>query len=86
MSDKIVGPKSSSEPQAGLNTTTRAGPLARQIVQEIVNKDLDPFAQLLYNPVQWRDASNNFFSPDVDWLEPPVEKVINGHKDAFSQQ
>jgi hypothetical protein len=73
-------------PQAGLNTTTRAGPLAQQIVQQIVDELLDPFDQLLYNPVNWRDANNNFFPADDNWLVPPVNKVINGHQDAFSQQ
>jgi hypothetical protein len=73
-------------PQAGLNTTARAGPLAQQIVQQIVTNNFDPSLQLLYNPLQWRDANDNFFAADVNWLVPPVDKVINGHQDAFSQQ
>jgi hypothetical protein len=83
---QIVGPKTTSVPQAGLNTTTRDGELARKIVQQIVdNPDIDPNLQLLYNPVQWRNASETFFPADDNWLLPPVNKTINGHPDAFSQ-
>ncbi|KXN82588.1 hypothetical protein AN958_02439 [Leucoagaricus sp. SymC.cos] len=81
----IVGPKSTSVPQAGLNTTARDGILARKIVQQIITKNLDPNLQLLYNPRQWRGANENFFAADDNWLLPPVNKTINGHQDAFSQ-
>ncbi|KAL1755659.1 hypothetical protein FB107DRAFT_274673 [Schizophyllum commune] len=80
----IVGPKPTSEPQAGLDTTTRAGPLAQLIVRRIA-EGADPEEQLLYNPVQWRNATHQPFPVESDWLEP--EKVIiNGHEDAFSQR
>lgn len=42
--------------------------------------------ELLYSPQQWRDESDNFFAANANWLIPPVDKVINGHQDAFSQQ
>ncbi|KAL1690516.1 hypothetical protein GGG16DRAFT_125621 [Schizophyllum commune] len=81
----IAGPKSTTEPQAGLNTTTRAQPLAQAIVDWIVTNGSDPSLNLLYNPLNWRGLDNEFFDAKEDWLEPPVEKKINGHDDLFSQ-
>ncbi|GLB42382.1 putative peptidase family S41 [Lyophyllum shimeji] len=82
----IIGPKSTTVPQAGLDTAARDGPLAQLIVKQIVNNDADPDLQLLYNPLQWRNASNQQFGPHDDWLQPPVKKIINGRPDAFSQR
>lgn len=83
----IVGPKSTSVPQAGLNTTARDGILAQRIVQQLVDDpDLDSNLLLLYNPRQWRDENDTFFPANDNWLLPPVRKSINGHQDAFSQQ
>ncbi|TFY69582.1 hypothetical protein EVG20_g3099 [Dentipellis fragilis] len=79
----IVGPKSTSVPQAGLDTKTRAGPLAQLIVEAIV-KGADPDSLLMYNPDQWRFANNTPFPASFDWLQQPVRTVINGHPDAFS--
>ncbi|KAG6872704.1 hypothetical protein C0995_007372 [Termitomyces sp. Mi166 len=85
--DVIVGPKSTTIPQAGLDTETRNGPLAQLIVKQIVSGNVsDPYIYLLYNPLQWNNASNVAFAAHDDWLQPPVEKVINGHQDAFSQR
>jgi hypothetical protein len=47
----IVGPKSTSVPQAGLDTETRAGPLAQKIVTRIVNNNVDPDTVSVYCPV-----------------------------------
>ncbi|KAL1695448.1 hypothetical protein GGG16DRAFT_45350 [Schizophyllum commune] len=80
----IVGPKPTSEPQAGLDTTTRAGTLAQLIVRRIA-EGADPEEQLLYNPAQWRNATHQPFPVESDWLEPE-KVVINGHEDAFSQR
>ncbi|KAJ3516434.1 hypothetical protein NLJ89_g1137 [Agrocybe chaxingu] len=80
----IIGPKKSTEPQAGLDSTTRAGPLARLIVQKIVDGG-DPEELLSYNPIQWTNATHHPFSNSSDWLKP-VKVTINGHKDAFSQR
>ncbi|KAJ6588635.1 hypothetical protein B0H19DRAFT_1100376 [Mycena capillaripes] len=82
----IVGPKSTSVPQAGLDTKARDGPLARLIVQQIVEKNLDPDQELLYNPQNWNDANNVQFPATDNWLLPPVNVQINGHTDAFSQR
>ncbi|KAJ7913878.1 hypothetical protein B0H13DRAFT_2003844 [Mycena leptocephala] len=82
----IVGPKSTTVPQAGLDTKARDGPLARQIVQQIITKNLDPNQELLYNPLNWNDANNVQFAATDDWLLPPVNLTINGHADAFSQR
>ncbi|KAL0959829.1 hypothetical protein HGRIS_011506 [Hohenbuehelia grisea] len=82
----IIGPKDTTVPQAGLDTKARAGPLAQLIVKEIVENNADPREQLLYNPANWRNASGEFFAPTDDWLQPPVQLTINGHRDAFSQR
>ncbi|KAF9813253.1 hypothetical protein IEO21_05688 [Rhodonia placenta] len=80
----IAGPKDTTIPQAGLQTVTRAGPLAQLIVEEIV-KGADPDGLSLYNPLSWEFANNTPFPATLNWLRPPVEKVINGQADAFSQ-
>lgn len=81
-----MGPKSTTVPQAGLDTTARAGPLAQLIVQQIITTKADPETQLLYNPIQWRDANGTTFSADTNWLQPPVDRVINGRADAFGER
>ena len=82
-----MGPKSTTVPQAGLDTTARDGPLAQLIVKQIVtNASIDPNFHLWYNPVQRRNANNQRFTPTDDWLQPPVPKFINGRQDAFSQR
>ncbi|KAJ2919861.1 hypothetical protein MD484_g543, partial [Candolleomyces efflorescens] len=81
----IAGPKSTTEPQAGLDTKARAGTLARSIVDELVkNPQLDPDLFLNYNPVNWRDANNVPFNASTNWLQPVVNVTINGRPDAFS--
>ncbi|RDB24235.1 Peptidase S41 family protein ustP [Hypsizygus marmoreus] len=81
----IIGPSDTTEPQAGLDTTTRAGPLAQLIVKRIAEGG-DPQELLYYNPIQWTNASHLPFPASVDWLQPVVKKTINGHEDAFSQR
>ncbi|KAI0628556.1 hypothetical protein C8Q77DRAFT_1067837 [Trametes polyzona] len=81
----IVGPKSTTEPQAGLDTEARAGPLAQLIVKKII-AGADPSGELLYNPINWKSANNTPFPENFDWLDPAVKKVINGRQDAFSQR
>jgi hypothetical protein len=56
------------------------------IVDQIVNNNADPTAQLLYNPINWADADNVFFGPTDNWLQPPVATTVNGRADAFSQR
>ncbi|KAG7448573.1 uncharacterized protein BT62DRAFT_889155 [Guyanagaster necrorhizus] len=83
----IIGPTSTTEPQAGLNTTARDPELARQVVQTIVDSSgtVDPNTILLYNPLGWHDIHNEQFNITDNWLVPPVAKVINRRSDAFSQ-
>lgn len=81
---QIIGPKDSTEPQAGLDTTTRAGPMARLIVKAISDGG-DPEQLLSYNSFQWSNASHHPFPVASDWLKP-VSLTINGHKDYFSQR
>ena len=50
----------------------------------ITNSSVDPFQQLLYNPLQWQFPNGTGFAADFDWLEPPVNKIINGRHDQFS--
>jgi len=79
----LIGPKNTTEPQAGLYTCTRAGSLAQSIVDSI-NKGGDPDGLLSYNPSQWKNSSNLPFSVESHWLRPTVNLTINGHEDAFS--
>ncbi|KAJ7346724.1 hypothetical protein DFH08DRAFT_914726 [Mycena albidolilacea] len=80
----LIGPKNTTEPQAGLYTCTRAGSLAQLIVENI-NKGGDPEELLSYNPLQWTNSSDNLpFSVESHWLRPTVNRTINGHEDAFS--
>ncbi|TDL25270.1 hypothetical protein BD410DRAFT_633830 [Rickenella mellea] len=81
----IAGPKSTTVPQAGLDTKARAGPLAQLIVQKIV-EGADPNQNLLYNSANWAFANGTKFPPNIDWLQPPVNLTINGHQDSFSQR
>ncbi|KAK0485881.1 hypothetical protein IW261DRAFT_1452570 [Armillaria novae-zelandiae] len=79
----IIGPKESTEPQAGLDSKIRAGPLAQLIVKNILD-GADPEELLSYSPQQWTNASHVPFPADYDWLHPVVDVDINGHADAFS--
>ena len=81
---QIIGPRESTEPQAGLDTTTRAGPLARLIVENIVSGG-DPKEHLLYNPTRWTNASHHPFPAATEWMKP-IDVMINGHEDSFSQR
>ncbi|KAH8103013.1 hypothetical protein BXZ70DRAFT_889701 [Cristinia sonorae] len=80
----IVGPKSTTFPQAGLDTMARAGPLAQLVVQRIVENNADPLDLLNFNPLNWQFPNGTHFTADHDWLQPPVKRVINGRQDAFS--
>ncbi|KAH9485462.1 Peptidase S41 family protein ustP [Psilocybe cubensis] len=80
----IIGPKDSTEPQAGLDSAARSGPLAQLIVQRIAD-GADPKDMLIYSPTQWSNASHHQFPPQENWLKP-TNVVINGHNDSFSQR
>ncbi|KAJ4483317.1 hypothetical protein J3R30DRAFT_3285060 [Lentinula aciculospora] len=82
----IIGSKATTEPQAGLDTTIRAGPLAQLIVRRIVKDDMDPDTLLYYNPTQWTNASHVPFTAETEWLNPLQNLTINGHEDNFSQR
>lgn len=83
---QVAGSKKTTEPQAGLDTTTRAGPLAQLIVKRIVNDNADPDNLLGYNPRSWKNASDVPFADDEDWLDPAYDVEINGRSDKFSQR
>ncbi|KAF9049822.1 hypothetical protein BJ165DRAFT_1454055 [Panaeolus papilionaceus] len=80
----IIGPSETTEPQAGLDSVIRAGPLAQLIVKTIVG-GMDPLALLSYNPTQWTNATHHQFPATADWIKP-YSVEINGHQDAFSQR
>ncbi|KAH8826344.1 hypothetical protein DL96DRAFT_1805805 [Flagelloscypha sp. PMI_526] len=83
----IAGSKPSTVPQAGLDTIARSGTLAKLITEQIVKNNKDPSHFLLYNPVNWHNATQQIIPADVNWLVVGgVNKTINGHKDAFSQR
>jgi hypothetical protein len=79
----IIGPKRSTEPQAGLDTAMRASPLA-QLMAKVISEKGDPDDLLYYNPLQWKNASNMPFELDVNWLEKPVVRKVNGRVVEFS--
>ncbi|PCH35120.1 hypothetical protein WOLCODRAFT_139749 [Wolfiporia cocos MD-104 SS10] len=81
----IAGPKSTTIPQAGLQTEARAGPLARRIVRAIA-QGADPDNKLLYNPLNWAFANHTPFPAPYDWLGKVVDRTVNGQGDAFSQE
>ncbi|KIY68655.1 hypothetical protein CYLTODRAFT_489574 [Cylindrobasidium torrendii FP15055 ss-10] len=83
----ISGPKASTVPNAGLNTTARAHELAQSIVEAIIAdpQGVDPDVNLLYNPRQWVDIDDNLpYDADENWLIPPVVKDVNGRREYFS--
>ncbi|KAG2015627.1 hypothetical protein CC2G_008882 [Coprinopsis cinerea AmutBmut pab1-1] len=82
----IIGPKRSTVPQAGLDTTLRVGPLAQLIADKIDNGS-DPAGLLYYNSAQWNNETHQPFPTDADtsWLNPH-KLEINGREDAFSQR
>lgn len=82
---QIAGPKSTTVPQAGLDTKARAGDLAQLIVDEL-NKDpaLDPKLFLNYNPKNWRDINDVPFNATTNWLRPVVPTIVNRRRDVFS--
>ncbi|KAF9526145.1 hypothetical protein CPB83DRAFT_858425 [Crepidotus variabilis] len=82
----IMGESDATVPQSGLDTTTRAGPLAQLIVQRIVSDNADPDEVLSYNPTQWSNATHHQFPASRQWLKPANKLTINGRKDAFSER
>ncbi|KAF8061523.1 hypothetical protein FPV67DRAFT_1509294 [Lyophyllum atratum] len=80
----IIGPTDTTEPQAGLDTTLRASPLA-QLITKKISEGGDPEQLLYYNPTQWTNASHVPFANSSDWFYP-IPKTINGHEDAFTQR
>ncbi|KIM23356.1 hypothetical protein M408DRAFT_332377 [Serendipita vermifera MAFF 305830] len=83
----LAGPKSTTVPQAGFDTEARYNTLASNITQVIASGGVPEREVLLYDPVNWSYAnSSGKFPENLNWLEPPVKKVINGQQDAFSQR
>ncbi|KAM5541660.1 hypothetical protein V8D89_004641 [Ganoderma adspersum] len=83
----IAGPKSTTEPQAGLDTEVRAGPLAQLIARAAADPTADPDGWLgLYSSSAWAFANDTAMPANYDFLQPPVERRVNGRADAFSQR
>ncbi|KAL0956526.1 hypothetical protein HGRIS_002667 [Hohenbuehelia grisea] len=81
----IIGARDTTEPQAGLDSTARASPLARAIVHR-VSKGADPEELLLYNPAQWTNATHHPLGNGTDWMKKVETIEVNGYEDAFSQR
>ena len=65
----------------------RAGPLARLIARAAADPKADPDGWLgLYSSSAWAFANNTAMPANYDFLEPPVERRVNGRADAFSQR
>ena len=65
----------------------RAGPLARLVARAAADPRADPDGWLgLYSSSAWAFANNTAMPSNYDFMEPPVEKRINGRADAFSQR
>ena len=95
ISPKIIGPKDTTEPQAGLDSALRASSLAQLVVKSIItpitnssSEGGDPDELLSYNPVQFRNASHVAFERNLDWLEDKSIdwRVVNGRRDGWSQR
>ena len=63
----IAGSSPKSEPLAGLNTTIRATPIARKIVDKISNEKADPQDRLSYNPLGRKFANNSYIPEFYNW-------------------
>lgn len=83
---QIVGPKDTSVPSAGLPATeTRAQPIARLIV-DAISAGADPDDLLMYNPLNWNFENGTAMPAETNWLDPPIDVIVNNHSDAFSQR
>ncbi|KAF9529420.1 hypothetical protein CPB83DRAFT_852655 [Crepidotus variabilis] len=82
----LMGYSDKTYPQAGLDTTARAGPLAQIIVEQIITKDLDPRNRSRYNPARWRNAQHRPLPLNKNWLKTGPKLMINGKYDAFSER
>ncbi|KAK0461182.1 uncharacterized protein EV420DRAFT_1530760 [Desarmillaria tabescens] len=77
----IIGPKESTEPQAGLDSKTRAGPLAQLIVKKILD-GADPEELLSYSPQLGQECQPFSEEPPAEPLFKLSEVVIvsNGRR------
>lgn len=84
----LVGPRDTTEPLAGLVTALRATPLARKIVDRIVNDGYDPSNKLWYNSLGWKFANNTAIPKGYNWLTPGQDtpKEVNGRPEAFGDR
>ena len=65
----------------------RAGPLARLVARAAADPKADPDGWLdLYSSSSWAFANNTAMPAHYDFMEPPVERRVNGRADAFSQR
>ncbi|TFK72083.1 hypothetical protein BDN72DRAFT_378506 [Pluteus cervinus] len=83
----LAGRKSSTDPQAELDSKIRAGPLAKAIAGFFgTGQNVDPDNLMLFNPRNMVDGNNQPFRNTTNWLEPSVDIIVNGRHDSFSRR
>ncbi|QRV98976.1 peptidase family S41 protein [Ceratobasidium sp. AG-Ba] len=68
---------------AGFESATRAGPLARKIVESDIAQGID---YMNYSPNQWAFLNNTPQPANYNYMEPPTNFTINATKDAVSKR
>ncbi|KAF8745816.1 peptidase S41 family protein, partial [Rhizoctonia solani] len=68
---------------AGFESTVRAQPLARKIVESYIEQGID---YMSYSPNQWAFLNNTPQPANYNYIEPPTNFTINLTKDAVSKR
>lgn len=84
-----MGPSNLTEPQGGFDTRMRYNSLASNITATIIKENGKRVTRgsQLYDPINWLFGNSTAkFPPNYNFFEPPVQVVVNGQNDAFSQK
>ncbi|CUA67231.1 hypothetical protein RSOLAG22IIIB_07285 [Rhizoctonia solani] len=68
---------------SGWESSARANPLARKIVAADIAQGID---YMFYSPNTWAFLNNTPQPVNYNYMEPPVDFIINGQKDSNSQR
>ncbi|KAG9080928.1 hypothetical protein FRC06_005995, partial [Ceratobasidium sp. 370] len=84
----LAGPVPGLNKQPGFDGSVRAQDLPKKIVSKIVsnNAGVDPNRELMYNPLNWKNANGDVFTSTFNWLNPSINAQVNGITDKFSQK
>lgn len=83
----LAGPQPGLDVQPGLNGSVRAKDLPQKLVANIIANTTGVDAtDSYYNPSNWRDVNGQKFPANFNWLNPPVDMLVNGVLDKFSQR